>query len=68
MRGLNPSELWGLLLVVVGGLLMLEGLGVFALGELLIPIVIVLIGLFLVLRAFASRERQPPKHTPRPHS
>jgi hypothetical protein len=68
MRGLNPGELWGLLLVVVGGLLMLEGLGVFALGELLIPIVIVLFGLFLVLRAFASWEQQPPKHTPRPHS
>ena len=66
MRGLNQSELWGLLLVVVGGLLMLEALGVFALGGLLIPIV--LIGLFLVLRAFASWEQQPPEHTTRPNS
>ena len=68
MRGLNQSELWGLLLVIVGGLLMLEALGVFALGDLLIPIVLVLIGLFLLLRAFASSEQQPPKHTTRPNS
>ena len=64
MRGLNPSELfWGFLLVVVGALLMLEALGVLALGDLLIPIVLVLIGLFLVFRAFTSSE-QPPKRTP----
>ena len=70
MRGPKPSELfWGFLLVVVGGLLMLEALGVFTLGDLLIPIVLVLIGLFLVLRAFTSSEQQTPRHTPpRPHS
>jgi hypothetical protein len=69
MRGLNPNELfWGFLLVVVGGLLMLEALGAFTLGDLLIPIVLVLIGLFLVFRAFTSSEQQTPRHTPRPHA
>lgn len=63
MRGLNPSELfWGFLLVVVGGLLLLEALGVFAIGEVIIPIVLVLIGMFLVFRAFSS------DRTPRPHA
>jgi hypothetical protein len=63
MRGLNPSELfWGFLLVVVGGLLLLEALGVFAIGDVIIPIVVVLIGLFLVFRAFSS------DRTPRPHA
>jgi hypothetical protein len=63
MRGLNPSEFfWGFLLLVVGGLLLLEALGIFAIGDMLIPIVLVLIGLFLVLRAFTSSE-QTPRHT-----
>ena len=63
MRGLNPSELfWGFLLVVVGGLLLLEALGVFAIGDVIIPIVQVLIGMFLVFRAFSS------DRTPRPHA
>jgi hypothetical protein len=64
MRGLNPSELfWGFLLVIVGGLLMLGALGVFTLGDLLMPIVLVLIGLFLVFRALRSSEQQTPRHT-----
>jgi hypothetical protein len=62
MRGLNQSELfWGFLLTIVGGLLLLEALGIFALGDLLIPIVLVLIGVFLLVRAFSSQ--QPPRHT-----
>ena len=62
MRGLNPSELfWGFLLVVVGGLLLLEAPGGLAIGNVIIPIVLVLIGMFLVFRAFSS------DRTPRPH-
>jgi hypothetical protein len=69
MRGLNPSEVfWGFFLVIVGGLLMLEALGVFTLGDLLIPIVLVLIALLLVFRALRSWEQQTPKHTPRLNS
>jgi hypothetical protein len=47
---------------LVGGLLLLEALGVFAIGDMIIPIVLVLIGLFLVFRAFSS------DRTPRPHA
>jgi hypothetical protein len=62
MRGLNPSELfWGFLLVVVGGLLLLEAPGGLAIGNVIIPIVLVLIGMFLVFRAFSS-DRTPRSH------
>lgn len=70
MRGFDTSELfWGFLLILVGGLLLLEALGVFVMWDVVIPIVLVLIGLFVVLRAFTSSE-QTPKHTtpPRPHA
>ena len=69
MRGLTSSELfWGFLLILVGGLLLLEALGVFVMWDVVIPIVLVLIGLFVVLRAFTS-SGQTPKHTPpRPHA
>ncbi|MDF2704246.1 MAG: hypothetical protein K0S10_3192 [Rubrobacteraceae bacterium] len=68
MRGLNSSELfWGFLLILVGGLLLLEALGVFVMWDVVIPIVLVLIGLFVVFRAF--RSEQTPRHTPpRPHT
>lgn len=69
MRGLNSNELfWGFLLILVGGLLLLEALGVFVMWDVVIPIVLVLIGLFVVFRAFTSSEQQTPRHTPpRPH-
>jgi hypothetical protein len=69
MRGLNSSELfWGFLLILVGGLLLLEAVGVFVMWDVVIPIVLVLIGLFVVLRAFTG-SGQTPKHTPpRPHT
>jgi hypothetical protein len=41
---------------------LLEALGVFAIGDVIIPIVLVLIGLVLVFRAFSS------DRTPRPHA
>lgn len=70
MRGLNSNELfWGFLLILVGGLLLLEALGVFVMWDVVIPIVLVLIGLFVVFRAFTSSEQQTPRHTPpRPHA
>ncbi len=72
MRGLNSSELfWGFLLTLVGGLLLLEAVGVFVMWDVVIPIVLVLIGLFMVLRAFTGSGQRPPKHTPpppRPHT
>jgi hypothetical protein len=68
MRVLNSSELfWGFLLILVGGLLLLEALGVFVMWDVIIPVVLVLIGLFVVLRAFSS-ERTPRHTPPRPHA
>lgn len=49
-------------MVVVGGLLLLEAPGGLAIGNVIIPIVLVLIGMFLVFRAFSS------DRTPRPHA
>ena len=53
-------------MTIVGGLLLLEALGIFAIGDLLIPIVLVLIGVFLLLRAFTSEQtsKRTPSHTP----
>jgi hypothetical protein len=62
MRLLKERVFWGVLLVVVGGLLMLQALGVLAgagvtwtVLEFVWPVALLIGGLYLILRAFGLR-------------